>query len=82
MEDFLTTDQVAERLGVSVAAVQSWIRKGKLQAIKTTIRTGTGVIYLVPAEVLLTFQRPKMGRPRQATPATREGDQEPAELSE
>jgi excisionase family DNA binding protein len=61
--DLLTTEDVAERLGVSVRTVQKWVKLGILPSIETTIRAGGGPVRLIRVSDLAGFQRPRRGRP-------------------
>ncbi len=44
--------------------VQGWIQKGYLPTVETPIRSGSGMVSLVPADALDTFERPKAGYPK------------------
>lgn len=66
VEDWLSVEQAAERLGVPPRTVRRWIKLRHLAAIDTGIKTGTGTIHLIPAAALAGFVRPRMGRPRKA----------------
>jgi predicted ArsR family transcriptional regulator len=58
----LSTAQVAERFGVSQAAVKKWCRKG-LFAKAELVDTPRGPVWEIPESDLEHFQRPTMGRP-------------------
>lgn len=58
---FLTTKQVAERLGVTVQRVHGLIKAGRLPAEKM------GRDYLIREEDLKLVQNRKPGRPRKAS---------------
>ncbi len=58
----LSTAQVAERFGVSQAAVKKWCRKG-LFAKAEFVDTPRGPVWEIPESDLEHFQRPIMGRP-------------------
>lgn len=45
MSDFLTTQQAADKYGVTRRAIQKWIDHGKLPAVKF------GRDYMIPADV-------------------------------
>ena len=51
MEKFYSCEQVAERYGVKLTTVWSWIRAQKLSAVKV------GKQYRVTAEALSAFER-------------------------
>ncbi len=74
-EQDLTTQEIAERYGVSVIAVGNWCRKGHLvHAYRTPVQRGGGIIALewrVPEAVLTEFTppNPKGGRPSRLAPA-------------
>ena len=55
--DYLTPEQVAERIGRDVQMVRRWIRQGRIEAEKV------GQIYLVRPGALRRFKVPK-ARPR------------------
>ena len=57
--NFLTTAQVAQRLGVDPSTVRRWCESGRLEAIKP------GHDWLVPVESLDGFEPPKRGRPKE-----------------
>ena len=57
--NFLTTAQVAQRLGVDSSTVRRWILTGALEAVKP------GHDWLVPVEALEGFEPPKRGRPKE-----------------
>ena len=59
LEGFLTTKEVAEKLGVSVGRVQQFIAEGRLPAIKI------GQTNLVKESDLKLVQNRKTGRPPQ-----------------
>ena len=61
----LSTAQVAERLGVSQAAVKKWCQKG-LFAKAELVDTPRGPVWEIPESALETFKRPTMGRPATA----------------
>jgi predicted site-specific integrase-resolvase len=58
----LGTAQVAERLGVSQAAVKKWCQRG-LFAKAELVDTPRGPIWEIPESDVKKFQRPVMGRP-------------------
>ena len=51
MEKFYSCDQVAERYGVKIETVWSWIREKKLNAIKV------GKLYRITPEQLMEFEQ-------------------------
>jgi excisionase family DNA binding protein len=46
-QQYLTTGQVARRLGISTAAVWQWCRDGKVESVRTP-----GGQYRIPAEAI------------------------------
>lgn len=56
--DFLTTNQVAEKLGVSLRRVQALVTSGRLPAQKI------GRDYLIREKDLKLVEERKVGRPR------------------
>jgi hypothetical protein len=67
-DEFLTTSQVAERLGVGRSTVGLWCRQGKFPNAEQREEV-IGLVWYVPASDLENFQSPKMGRPAKAKPA-------------
>lgn len=61
----LSTAQVAERLGVSQAAVKKWCQKGLFAKAKL-VDTPRGAVWEIPETDVTGFQRPTMGRPKKA----------------
>jgi predicted ArsR family transcriptional regulator len=61
----LSTAQVAERLGVSQAAVKKWCQKGLFSKAEL-VETPRGPVWEIPSTDLEGFQRPTMGRPMNA----------------
>jgi excisionase family DNA binding protein len=59
-EETLTTNEAAERLGMTRRAVNAMIRSGKLPA------TMHGRDYVIKASDLLTVEKSKRGRPKKA----------------
>jgi len=59
----LTTEEVAERLGVSPEAVRRWCRLGQLPA--TRVGIGRRATWQIDPRDLERFQRPKPGRPKE-----------------
>lgn len=62
----LTTHETAKRYGVAYQTVITWIRKGKLKAVKQPAPRGD--IWLIPESALKTFNpgTRKKGRPKKA----------------
>lgn len=59
MDEYLTTSQVAKRLGTSMRTVQRLISRGIITAEKV------GNLMLIrPSEVAKALDRPTVGRPR------------------
>ena len=66
-DQFLTTRDIAERLGISIKTAAAWCRAGRFPgAFQVNISTGRGRAWLVPAGDLENFERPAMGRPKDA----------------
>ena len=59
----LTTDQVAERLGVAKSTVTLWCRHGRFPKAKSEA-TPFGAYGIIQAGDLVGFEPPEMGRPR------------------
>lgn len=74
--DLLTTEQAAERLGVSRRLVQLWVKRGTLPSLTTAIRSGGGFVRLIKAEDLVGFEKPRRGRPPKTAQAAGDGGQE------
>lgn len=64
----LTTNEVAQKLGVAYTTVMLWIKQGKLEAVKREHPRGD--YYEVPAAALGTLERGSKGRPKKAAPGT------------
>lgn len=58
--DFLTTKQVAERLGVTIRRIQALVTSGRLPATKF------GRDYMIRVKDLRLVEDRKVGRPRKA----------------
>lgn len=58
--DFLTTNQVAEKLGISLRRVQALVTSGRLPAQKF------GRDYMIKENNLKLVEERKVGRPRKA----------------
>jgi excisionase family DNA binding protein len=90
-EKMLSTNEVAQQMGVAYTTVMLWIKQGKLEAVKRVHPRGD--YYEIPASALKKLDRGQKGRPRKETPesnaddgnqasqaalANGAGDQEPA----
>jgi hypothetical protein len=64
MEKFLTTQQIAERYGVSQRTANHWCLQKRFPNALHTVKTGIGRIWLVPESDLDGFEPPARGRPR------------------
>jgi excisionase family DNA binding protein len=58
----LTTQEVAEQLGVAYQTVMAWIYQGKFPGAKKE-ETPRGDYYLIPQSDVTGFEKPKRGRP-------------------
>ncbi len=58
----LTTNEVAQQMGVAYTTVMLWIKQGKLEAIKRDHPRGD--YYEVPASALRKLDRGRKGRPK------------------
>jgi len=58
---YLTTSEVASRLGVSRPTVTMWCRQGLFPNARAE-QTPRGPVWLIPDSDLKTFTRPLMGR--------------------
>jgi hypothetical protein len=61
-EEMLTTQQIADELGVAYQTVMAWLYKGFFPNAQKE-DTPRGPYYLVPRSDLRTFKAPKRGRP-------------------
>ena len=59
MDEYLTTSQVAKKLGTSMRTVQRLISKGVIMAEKVG-----NLMLIKPSEVAKAVDRPTVGRPR------------------
>lgn len=73
----LTTQQIANELGVAYQTVMAWIYKGFFPNAKME-ETPRGPYYLVPRSDLRDFKAPKRGRPAKNTESTEEEQTEQA----
>lgn len=58
----LTTNEVAQEMGVAYTTVMLWIKQGKLEAVKREHPRGD--YYEIPASALKRLDRGSKGRPR------------------
>ena len=80
MSTYLSTQEVADRLGISVFTIRRYIRAGKLRAVKLD------GVYRLSREELAEFLKsreigglpPSNGAPEQAPPARRYTEGQPA----
>jgi excisionase family DNA binding protein len=56
--ELLSTSKVAERLGVDDSTVRLWCRQGLFPTAQQV-----GGSWVIPADALVKFKQPKMGRP-------------------
>jgi len=61
----LTTQQVADRLGVGQSTVTLWCRQKRFPGAYRQ-ETPRGALWWIPERDLQNFEPPKMGRPRKA----------------
>ncbi len=59
----LTTQEVAEQLGVAYQTVMAWIYQGKFPNTQKE-ETPRGDYYLIPQSDVNSFEKPKRGRPK------------------
>ncbi len=64
-EDFLTTDQVAERYGVTRMTVTRWCQRGLIPGVFRLGEKESHARWVIPASGLAGFEPPKPGRPRE-----------------
>lgn len=62
----LSTNEVAQQMGVAYTTVMLWIKQGKLEAVKRVHPRGD--YYEIPASALKKLDRGQKGRPRKETP--------------
>ncbi|MCI0388435.1 MAG: hypothetical protein MOB07_06675 [Acidobacteria bacterium] len=60
----LSTNEVAQEMGVAYTTVMLWIKQGKLEAVKREHPRGD--YYEIPASALKKLDRGQKGRPRKA----------------
>jgi excisionase family DNA binding protein len=65
-EKMLSTNEVAQQMGVAYTTVMLWIKQGKLEAIKRVHPRGD--YYEIPASALKKLDRGQKGRPRKEAP--------------
>jgi excisionase family DNA binding protein len=58
----LTTDDVADRLGIGRSTVTLWCRQGRFPGARS-VDTPRGAIWYVPEAALKNFTPPQPGRP-------------------
>jgi hypothetical protein len=62
-EGFMTATEFAEKINTPYPTVAAWLREGKVPGAVLQ-EFGTVKFWMIPADVLKDFVRPKKGRPR------------------
>jgi hypothetical protein len=60
--ELMTAREFARRLNIPYTTVAGWLQKGHVPGAEAQI-VGTFKVWMIPAEVLKDFERPKRGRP-------------------
>lgn len=71
MSAYLTPPQYAERLGVDVAKVHIWIRRGELRAINVAETLNGRPRWRIPPDAVVEFEERRTARPPAAKPRRR-----------
>ena len=58
----MTAREFARRLNIPYTTVAGWLQKGQVPGAEAQ-EVGTFKVWMIPVEVLKTFERPKRGRP-------------------
>ncbi len=66
----MTASEFAEKRGIPYQTVVRWARKRLIPGVKVT-EFGKFKVYMIPEDAVLTFERPKTGRPKKAATPTK-----------